>query len=174
MEEELCFYDQNFLAMHPLTSSNVIEYFSTSQFYDRSSLNEILKMQSQFANIDISHKLTTTPGFYYCLEHEEENLYLIAKKRFDGETTVVLKMYYCMFGYIYCAPTTRSVSEARIADCMSHLSDALDRYEEKKRFDWLKGFRFREDTRDSANDKQEAKFMFEVLHEFDIQETLDR
>lgn len=168
-EETLCFYDQNFLSMHPLSSSNVMEYFSTSQFYDRRSLNEILKMQSQFANIDISHRLTTTPGFYYCLEHEAENLYLIAKKEFDGKRTVILRMYYCMFGYIYCAPTIRSVSEARIADCLSHLNDALDKYEEKKKFDWVKGFVFREAIKDGNEDRQEVKFMFEVLHEFDIQ-----
>lgn len=39
------FRDPEYLAAFPLTNDNVLEYFSTSPFFDRSSNNEILRMQ---------------------------------------------------------------------------------------------------------------------------------
>ena len=166
-EEHVCAYDQNFLAASPLTSANIMEYFSNFQFYERGCLNEILRMQSQFANIDISHRLTTTPGFYYILEHEAPGLFVIAKKEFDGARTTILRLYYCIHGYIYVAPSARAISESRMIDALWHLSEALDRYEEQKRFSWLQGFQFRREQRTEEADAKEAKFVLEALHDFE-------
>ncbi|KAJ3224047.1 hypothetical protein HK099_000325 [Clydaea vesicula] len=50
-EEELlnvCFKDTNFLQMYSLNEFNVLDYFSYSQFYEKSSLNEQIKMQARF------------------------------------------------------------------------------------------------------------------------------
>ena len=50
-EEELafvCFRDVAWLQACPLTADNVLEYFSLSQFYDRTCNNEVLKMQVSF------------------------------------------------------------------------------------------------------------------------------
>jgi len=171
-EEYLCFYDQNFISTYGLSSSNIVDYFSSSQFYNRQCVNEILKMQSQFANIDISDKLTSTIGFYYILEHQADNLFVIAKKEFDGYTTIVLKVYYCMFGYIYCAPTLKSISDARTIDCLSHLNDALDKYEQKKKFSWLRGLEFKDKREDNEKNKEDTKLMFEIFHEFCIKNKL--
>lgn len=167
-EESLCFYDQNFLDQAPLTAENIIRYFSLSPFYDKGCLNEILKMQSQFANIDISHKLTTLPGFYYILEHNVQDLFVISKKNNTGQRTSTLRMYYCISGYIYCAPTVRAVSESRIVDSLSYLNEALDKYEEMKTFDWLKGFRFRTEEGDRQAQDGDIKFVFETLHDFEL------
>lgn len=166
-EESLCFYDQNFLAQGQLTPENIIQYFSFSPFYDKSCLNEILKMQSQFANIDISHKLTSLPGTYYILEHSSTDLFVIAKKRNTGQETATLRMYYCIYGYIYCAPTARAVSNSRTIDSLSYLNEALDRYEEMKSFDWLKGLRFRTNEEDNGMQADDIKFVFEALHDFE-------
>lgn len=165
-EESICFYDQNYLCLKPLSNENILEYFSISQFYNKQSLNEILKMQSQFANIDISNKLTTTPGFYYCLEDSKENFFIIAKKEFDGRKTVICKLYYCIFGYIYCVPTSKMVSDARTADLLYLLNEALNKYEEIKKFDYIKGFNFNTKLKDENFDLKETKFFLEVLHEF--------
>lgn len=166
-EETLCFYDQNFIAQQPLNTGNIMLYFSMSPFYDRNCLNEILKMQSQFANIDVSHKLTTLAGFYYILEHDEQDLFIIAKKNNTGQKTTTVKMYYCMFGYVYAAPTVKALSKFRIVDTLWHLNQALDKYEELKKFDWLDGFQFRTDKDGEDIDLENSKFISETLHDFE-------
>lgn len=167
-EESMCFFDPNFINAHPLTTGNILEYFSLSKFYDKQSLNEILKMQSQFANIDISGKLTSTVGVYYILEFQADNLFVIGKKENDGQSTRILKMYYCMFGYIYCAPTHGRISDSRMMDALFYLNEAIDKYEEIKTFHWLEGFKYREYSRDGEENQEEAKFLFEVLHDFGL------
>ena len=166
-EETLCFFDQNFITQKPLTPQNIIEYFSISQFYDRTCLNEILKMQSQFANIDISNKITEIVGIYYILEFSTEGIFIIAKKENSGNKTIILKVYYCIFGYIYCSPTIKSISDSRFIDCLMFLNTALDKYQERKTFNWLKGFQFRKEEKTSEVNQNEIKFLFEILHDFE-------
>ena len=166
-EETLCFYDPNFIAQQPLTAQNIIEYFSTSQFYDKTCLNEILKMQSQFANINLLDKITETMGIYYILEFSAEGLFLIAKKENNGQKTVILKMYYCIFGYIYCAPTIKMLSDSRTIDCLLSLNSAIDKYVKRKSFNWLKGVEFKKEEKNQNQDQNDIKFLFETLHEFE-------
>jgi len=54
-EQELttvCFRDPQWLALNPLVMENVIEYFSYSQFYNKTCNNETIKMQSRFNQFD--------------------------------------------------------------------------------------------------------------------------
>jgi mediator of RNA polymerase II transcription subunit 6 len=166
-EESLCFFDQNFISQKSLTQQNVLEYFSLSQFYDRSCLNEILKMQSQFANIDISNKITEIIGIYYALEPSPDGIFIIAKKENLGKKTIILKVYYCIFGYVYCAPTLKSLTDSRSIDCLAFLNNAIDKYQKKKSFHWLKGFQFKAEEKANEINQDEIKFLFEILHEFD-------
>lgn len=171
-EEHICFHDPNFLASFPLTHDNILQYFSTSQFYDSTCINEILKMQSQFAGIDIGHKLTTTPGVYYQVvdnmdSNMDNSLFIIAKKKFDGTNTTTLKLYYCIHGYIYAAPTTKLISEARMTDALWYLSEALNHYEDQKKFNWLEGFKYKKEDKAENDDVEEVKFMLEALHDFE-------
>lgn len=166
-EESICFFDQNFIARQPLTPQNVIEYFSSSQFYDRICLNEILKMQSQFANIDISDKITKVVGIYYSLEFSADNLFVIAKKDNNGHKTVIIRMYYCISGYIYCAPTMKSVSDCRAIECLFHLNSAIDKYRKRRSFNWVKGLQFRKDDKIKEVNQNDVKFLFEILHDFE-------
>lgn len=167
-DESICFYDQNFLAQNQLSKDNIMQYFSFSPFYDKNSLNEILKMQSQFANIDISDKLTTLRGFYYIVEDEKPDLFIIARRNNNGSTTTTTRMYYCMYGYIYCAPTVKSISDARMIDTLLHFNKALDKYEEMKSFDWIKGFEFRRKEDKSKKSEEDIKFVLEALHDFEL------
>jgi len=171
-EESLCFYDQNFLAHSQLTQENIIGYFSLSPFYDKSSLNEILKMQSQFANIEVTHKLTSLQGFYYILEHSSADLFIIARKLNSGQKTTIQRMYYCIHGYIYCAPTVKAISDSRSVDSLLYLNEALDKYEEMKTFDWLKGFQFKAEERDDTAQADDIKLVLETLHDFELKSRL--
>lgn len=166
-EESICFYDPNFIAQAQLSPENIIQYFSLSPFYDKGCLNEILKMQSQFANIDISHKLTSLQGFYYILENTSQDLFVIAKKKNNGIKTTTVKTYYCIHGHFYCAPTVKAMSDSRLVDSLSYFNEALDLYEKMKKFDWLKGFQFRDDEGESKAKEEDIKFILETLHDFE-------
>ncbi len=46
----VCFRDVSWLQCFELNASSALEYFSMSQFYDRTSNNEVLRMQSRFTD----------------------------------------------------------------------------------------------------------------------------
>ena len=171
-EDQTCFFNQNYLQSSTLSPETVLDYFSLSQFYEKSSVNEILKMQSIYANIDISVFLSTTVGIHYNLEYNKDDFYIIAKKEFDGTNTIVHKLYYCMFGYIYTAPSASAVSKCRLIDSLWHLNEALDIYEDKKRFNWISGFSFTEEPAAVNQNDKENKIMLDILHEFEAKKNL--
>ncbi|KAM0680557.1 Mediator of RNA polymerase II transcription subunit 6 [Glugoides intestinalis] len=166
-DESKCFYDQAFLAQCNLTIENVMVYFALSPFYDKSSLNEILKMQSQFANIDISHKLTQLPGFYYTVDYSAHDLFIIVRKENRNNKTTITRVYYCMCGHIYCAPTIKAISDSRTIDILQYLNKSLDKYEEMKTFNWIQGFQFKKDDENVKANAEDIKFVFEALHDFE-------
>lgn len=166
-EEHLCFYDPNFIAASPLSADNILDYFAASQFYDRGCLNQILRMQSQFTGLNIQHKLTVTPGFYYILDHQADGLFIIAKKHFDGARTTILRLYYSIHGYVYAAPALRAVSETRLIDGLWALNSALDRREEQAQFNWRRGAEPGPEHGGAEGSAADDKFILEALHDFE-------
>ncbi|KAI5168650.1 mediator of RNA polymerase II transcription subunit 6 [Pancytospora epiphaga] len=165
--EQAYFYDPGFLSQQSLNSGNIMEYFSRSQYYDKTSINEILKMQSQFAGIDISSRLGELEGIFYVLEYEAEGIFIIAKKENGSKGTRYVKMYYCIHGHIYCAPSARAISECRLTNAFWYINEALDVYDEQKRYSWIDGFKFTREREKEKEGGSEIKFMTEVLHEFE-------
>ena len=165
-EEHICFFDQNFLAQRPLDISSILDYFSCSQFYDRSCLNAVFRMQGQFAGIDLSARLEVTPGVLYTAEERQPGLFVIFKKENVGvsgriDAVRTLRVYYCIHGHIYCAPTEGVLSASRDVEGLWALSEALDQYEQKRALDWV-GFCSGEEQQDESSEK----FVLEVLREF--------
>ena len=48
---QIAFKDATWLQIHGLDQYNCLDYFSLSQFYDKSCLNEQVKMQSKFNSL---------------------------------------------------------------------------------------------------------------------------
>jgi mediator of RNA polymerase II transcription subunit 6 len=46
----------DFKAHGPLTAENVFDYFSISQFYDKQSNNQVLRMQTMHTGMPISNE----------------------------------------------------------------------------------------------------------------------
>lgn len=160
-EDEICFYDANFIAAQPLDSSNILEYFRNSQFYDHGSINEIVRMQSQFTKLEISSNELNMAGFYYSVEYEKDNLFVIAKKESNGTSSSIIKLYYCMHGYIYVAPSLKKVLEARTIDGLWYLNESLNKYSEIKNLQWLIT------TKEEYDDSKEVKMGMQILHEYE-------
>lgn len=128
MEEDktdVVWIDRVWLSYFPLNEATALEYFSLSQFYDRSCNNEIIKMQ----RLDPALKATMEGIEYDLVPQSAPNLFVISKqRRAKGPTPSVslLAIYYILNGNIYQAPTAHSVISSRVLQSLYHLRTAFD------------------------------------------------
>ncbi|KAI5153370.1 mediator of RNA polymerase II transcription subunit 6 [Enteropsectra breve] len=168
-KEQMCFYDPNFLALNPLTKHNILDYFATSHFYQKDSLNEILKMQSQFSQFDFEDKLSNTVGFYYKVAERDnstdDSLFTILRIENNGRESVTTAAYYSLVGYIYSAPSYESVSDCITMDTLWCLNEAVDDYLTVAEKEWTFG---EQDREENAQPKEENMRLFkEALYDFE-------
>lgn len=127
----------------PLHRGTALDYFAQSQFYDRTCLNEELKMQLNLSPQDRAEKLKRLPGVLYLLDEERTQelpptptepahaLYVVRKvKRTLGpgppasrETT--LRFYYILDRVVFEAPSLAAVLRARMLTLSWHLREAF-------------------------------------------------
>ncbi|KAK9467997.1 MED6 mediator subfamily complex component-domain-containing protein [Lipomyces arxii] len=116
-----------------LRTDNVLEYFAQSPFYDRSSNNQVLKMQSQFnapmmQPQDVQLALTTMRGieFMIAMANAAGALWVIRKcERLSPTETVPLATYFVINENIHMAPAVYSVVSSRVLACVKNLREAL-------------------------------------------------
>lgn len=171
--ENICFRDQSFLNTTPLTEYTILEYFSTSQFYDTSCTNEVLKMQTKFGDTTSAHTLQDLNGIQYILHeyNDDRSLFIIYKiNRYGIDDFDVLVVYYVMFGNIYQSPINHSLFNGRLVNHFYLINEVLDLYEENLKFDMFKGFFISVDDIEhdvmKSEKKDETEFFFNVLDEF--------
>lgn len=117
--------DKVWLSYFPLNAASALEYFSLSQFYDRSCNNELVKMQRLDPAL-----MSTMAGIEYSLaSHQSEHLFIINKSR---RTTApkpsleLLAVYYIVNGNIYQAPSAHAVLSSRVLQALHHLRSSFD------------------------------------------------
>ena len=122
-----------------LNRETVIDYFSHSQFYDRTCLNEQLKMQRDLPRDVALQRLRELPGIVYRLDEtrtEErpptettaaQTLYVIQKLSRDNRgVESTLRYYYVLNGVVFEAPTIAAIVRARLLRLGFYLKDAFD------------------------------------------------
>ncbi|WUR03895.1 mediator of RNA polymerase II transcription subunit 6 (MED6) [Vairimorpha necatrix] len=132
--DNIFYVDHIFISNHQLTPQNIITYFSTSPFYDKSSINEILKMQNQYRGIDISNEeVTKYKGMYYILESNtpDNTLFVIKQALNEKDQNINLSFYYVIHGFIYKAPSNHKIYNTRINDIYFYLNEIMDFYFKK-------------------------------------------
>lgn len=119
------YVDSIWLKTFNLRKENVLDYFSTSPFYDPSSNNQILNTQG----ISSDHLLGLT-GLEYSvdLEHSKEpHLFVINKGNRRSPTFVdIIEVYYCIDGVIYQSPFFLELLRARISKAALHLQNSFE------------------------------------------------
>ena len=123
---------------------SALEYFSHSQFYEHTCLNEQLKMQLALTPQSVLDKLARLPGVMYELDESKtqevpptesepaHTLYVVRKlHRAPGEGAPsaresTLRYYYILDGVIFEAPTLAAVMRARLLKLSWHLQQAFD------------------------------------------------
>lgn len=116
-----------------LRTDNVLDYFALSPFYDRSSNNQVLRMQSAFneqlqTRTDLQNELVKMKGIEFVLAiANEPDLWVIRKQeRSSPSDAKILATYYVVGDNIYQAPTTYSVLSSRIFAISLYMGKALD------------------------------------------------
>ncbi|KAF7684617.1 Mediator of RNA polymerase II transcription subunit 6 [Astathelohania contejeani] len=170
MLDSICFRDEYWLSVNVLNEQTALDYFATSQFYDKQCNNEILRMQTQFSNLsEIKNRLEEMEGIEFMLANFSENLFIIHKiQRRSKYNWSVISVYYILFGNIYMAPTNLSIYKARIANSLFYLNEAIDLYLERWKFDPFKGVSFGENNRGSVQneDDEEIVFAAKIINDF--------
>lgn len=118
------FKDTLFLESFGLSPLNVLDYFSKSQFYDSSCINEQLKMQQRFNTLDVRDDGLL--GSSYELWYHSENLYVIKKLEKSLNSVKLTGIYYIVEGTIYQAPTLSQVLKSRSRTALYHLQSAFE------------------------------------------------
>jgi len=165
--EDINFVDQRFLSSRTLDDTNVLEYFSSSPFYDKSCNNEILKMQTQFRGLDLKSKLSTMIGIFYELlnSNSDKTLFIIKKAYNHGNSIDTLGIYYIIHGYIYSAPTNYSIYGCRMSDSMWILNSFINKVFEKRKFNPFNLIK-RKYVTQRLEDNEDLQFMMEIFNDF--------
>lgn len=119
-----------------LRTDNVLDYFSQSPFFDRSSNNQVLKMQSQFNELgqaqhrnpaEFYNELRNMRGVEFVVAiSREPDLWVIRKQnRLSPQETRPLATYFVIGENIYMAPSVYSVVTSRLLSTTLNLNKAL-------------------------------------------------
>ncbi|KAH3670676.1 hypothetical protein OGAPHI_001191 [Ogataea philodendri] len=118
-----------------LRTDNVLEYFSQSPFFDRTSNNQVLKMQNQFTDTNFYNKpydlllqdLRKMRGIEFVIAMvREPDFWIIRKQNRTSETeTDTLADYYIIGSSVYMAPVTHAVLSSRFLASVLSLRNAI-------------------------------------------------
>ncbi|KAI8895544.1 MED6 mediator sub complex component-domain-containing protein [Globomyces pollinis-pini] len=131
---------------HGLHEYNVLDYFSQSQFYDTSCINEQIKMQARFnlleANL-LDH--TKMVGFEYDLWYftYQPSYFIIRKhQRYSPQKTELVAIYYIVEGTIYQSPSLSTLLTNRVLTSTFFLTKAFEVGKDNSRFHPVQGYRW--------------------------------
>lgn len=118
-----------------LRTDNVLEYFAQSPFFDRTSNNQVLKMQHQFsdANYTVSpyemilKDLKKMKGIEFVIAMvREPDFWVIRKQYRHSETeTQTIADFYIIGSSVYMAPSIKAILSSRLLSTTLNLRNAM-------------------------------------------------
>lgn len=126
--DEIQWRNPEWINQFGLNTGNVLEYFSESPFYDRTSNNQVLKMQFQYQppppnlNTPLEYtryfesKLMEMVGIEFVVAYIREPDFWVIKKqnRLNRDSVQVLQSYFIIGANIYQAPTLYKILGSRL------------------------------------------------------------
>ncbi|ODQ81414.1 hypothetical protein BABINDRAFT_57719 [Babjeviella inositovora NRRL Y-12698] len=139
--DELQWRSPEWIQAFGLRTDNILEYFSQSPFYDRTSNNQVLKMQSQFnENLgslnDVTERLREMKGIEFTVAYvREPDFWIVRKqKRYSEEETETLADFYVIGANVYMAPDIHSILSSRLLSTVLSLRTSLGKLQQVSRF----------------------------------------
>lgn len=167
IRDTICFKDVIWLQTHQLGQSTVLDYFSTSPFYEKSCNNEILKMQQRPVT---ESTLSTLTGIEYLVSESSINssCYIIYHQlRKSPTNTQLLQVYYVLDGVIYPCSTLHDLVVSRLRTSLHHISKAMSKAIESNTFTPLSGHAWNKDTASDLNHRIStdiAQRMYKIIN----------
>jgi mediator of RNA polymerase II transcription subunit 6 len=140
--DEIQWKSPEFIQEKGLHTGNVLEYFSLSPFYDRTSNNQVLMMQFQFQQIQIplgqtfhqyfQSRLNEMVGIEFVIAHNREpDFWIIRKqKRIDVNSNknslAPIQDYYIIGANIYQAPKIYDIISSRLLASVLAIKKSTD------------------------------------------------
>ncbi|CAH6723649.1 mediator of RNA polymerase II transcription subunit 6 [[Candida] jaroonii] len=123
-----------------LHTGNVLDYFSESPFYDRTSNNQVIKMQFQFQppppNIQtpleftkyFENKLIEMVGIEFIIAYVREPDFWIIRKqnRLNKENVQILNDYYIIGANIYQSPKIYDLLSSRLLNSTLSIKNSIN------------------------------------------------
>ncbi|PVG02284.1 MED6-domain-containing protein [Serendipita vermifera] len=118
----------------PLTEENVMEYFEESFLFDRSSNNNVLRMQTQHADPnyrmsrpEMENELKRFTGKEYALVHAQPPLFVIQQRDRLSPTEVrPTAVYFILNNVLYSAPDLYTLLSTKLTNALSMIQSSLD------------------------------------------------
>ncbi|TFK23092.1 MED6-domain-containing protein [Coprinopsis marcescibilis] len=116
----------------PLTAENVFEYFSHSDYYDKQSNNQVLRMQTTFTGAgpltNEAEELRRFTGIEFAVVHAEPPSFFIIHKRerLSPDEVKPVAVYFIIDNQIFQAPDLYSLLSNHLLTTVSTLQSSLD------------------------------------------------
>lgn len=133
--DEIQWKSPEWIQQFGLFTGNVLDYFAESPFYDRTSNNQVLRMQFQFQQIPphihpqkyLQSKLAEMVGTEFVIAFvREPNFWVIRRqRRLDASTTVTEQDYYIIGANVYQSPRIYDVLSARLLSSVLSMKKSL-------------------------------------------------
>ena len=136
-----------------LTPENVMDYFSESPFWDNTSNNATLRMQTQFNTLQEANlNLKAMTGIEFELvSHRPPSLFVIVKQRRRSPTeTVPLAVYYILDSVVHQAPDLYSIIANRMLTSLYHLQSAFEEATKHVQYHPAIGYTWKVDSEEST------------------------
>ncbi|KAH8917274.1 hypothetical protein BT69DRAFT_1286832 [Atractiella rhizophila] len=130
-------------AFGPLTPHNIMEYFSYSPYYDKTSTNQTLRMQTEYVTEEGAQgrgewndpeKLRMLTGTEFVLVHAAPPTFFIIHKRLRSSpsSTRLLSVYYVLNANIYQSTSLHTLLQSALSNATSHILASLDALDERR------------------------------------------
>lgn len=118
----------------PLTEENVMEYFEESFLFDRSSNNNVLRMQTQHADpnyrmsrLETENELRRFTGLEYALVHAQPPLFVIQRRDRLSPTEVrPTAVYFILNNVLYSGPDLYTLLATKLTNSLNMIQSSLD------------------------------------------------
>lgn len=142
--DEIQWKSPEWIQQFGLFTGNVLDYFAESPFYDRTSNNQVLRMQFQYQpppnNINpqkyFESKLKEMTGTEFFLLHiREPDFWIIRKqKRLNSENAIPLQDYYIIGANVYQAPKIYDILSSRLLSSVLSIKKSINLLDEMSSF----------------------------------------
>lgn len=134
--DEIQWKSPEWIQQFGLHTGNVLDYFTESPFFDRTSNNQVLKMQFQFQQIPnntnpikyFQSKLSEMTGIEFIIAFvREPDFWIIRKqKRLNRESAIPQQDYYIIGANIYQAPKIYDILLSRLLSSVLSIKNSID------------------------------------------------